>query len=213
MANPYKIVDMKTWERSLHCQIFREYVEPAFCVTFEVDCTNFKEAIEQQGLSFTLAMVYAVCKCANEIEAFRYRFVDGQVVLFERIDTAFTYLNQETGLFKVVNVPFIDSLPEYCALAQKTAREQQAYFTGPLGNDVFQCSALPWVTYTHISHTISGKNENATPLFDWGKYSERSGRLWMPVSVQAHHSFVDGLHIGQFTEKLQNFLNQPPSDL
>lgn len=29
----------------------------------------------------------------------------------------------------------------------------------------------------------------------------------MPVSVQAHHSFVDGLHIGQFTERLQDFLD------
>ena len=49
-----------------------------------------------------MAMVYAVCKCANKIEAFRYRFVDGQVVLYDKIDTAFTYLNQETDLFKVV---------------------------------------------------------------------------------------------------------------
>lgn len=55
-------------------------------------------------------MVYAVCKCANDIDAFRYRFVDGQIVLFDKIDTAFTYLNQETELFKVVNVPMIDDL-------------------------------------------------------------------------------------------------------
>ncbi len=31
----------------------------------------------------------------------------------------------------------------------------------------------------------------------------------MPVSVQAHHSFVDGIHIGRFAEKLQNYLNKP----
>lgn len=49
-------------------------------------------------------------------------------------------------------------------------------FTGPLGNDVFQCSPMPWVTYTHISHTNSGKKDNATPLFDWGKYYEKDGK-------------------------------------
>ena len=74
---------------------------------------------KEQGLSFTLAMVYAVCKCANKIEAFRYRFVDGQVVLYDRIDTAFTYLNKETNLFKVVNVPMADDLKEYCDWPQK----------------------------------------------------------------------------------------------
>ena len=63
-----------------------------------------------------------------------------------------------------------------------------------MGNDVFQCSPMPWVTYTHISHTNSGKKDNATPLFDWGKFFDRNGRIIMPVSIQAHHSFVDGLH-------------------
>lgn len=207
MSNSYQIIDMKTWERAVHCAIFRDSVEPAFCVTFEADITDFKRKVKERGLSFTLAMVHTVCACANKIEAFRYRFADAQVVLFDRIDTAFTYLNQDTGLFKVVNVPLLDDLNEYCALAARTAAEQKEYFTGPLGNDVFQCSPLPWVTYTHISHTNSGRKDNATPLFDWGKYHERDGRLLLPVSVQAHHSFVDGIHIGQFAELLQRELN------
>ena len=93
-------------------------------------------------------------------------------------------------------------------MASKTAEEQKAYFTGPLGNDVFQCSPMPWVTYTHISHTNCGKMDNATPLFDWGKFYEKDGKVRIPISVQAHHSFVDGLHIGQFVEELQKFLNE-----
>ena len=78
--------------------------------------------------------------------------------------------------------------------AGRIAREQKEYFTGPLGNDVFQCSPMPWITYTHISHTNSEKKDNATPLFDWEKYYEKDGKIVMPVSVQAHHSFVDGMN-------------------
>lgn len=110
MANSYQIIDEKTWQRAMHCAVFRNSVEPAFCVTFTADITNFKRMVKEEGLSFTMAMVYAVCRCANDIEAFRYRFVDGKVLI--------------------------------------------------------------------------------------------------PVSVQAHHSFVDGLHIGQFVEQLQRFLNE-----
>ena len=110
MADSYQIIDEKTWERAMHCAVFRNSVEPAFCVTFTADITNFKRMVKEEGLSFTMAMVYAVCRCANDIEAFRYRFVDGKVLI--------------------------------------------------------------------------------------------------PVSVQAHHSFVDGLHIGQFVEQLQRFLNE-----
>ena len=208
MANNYQVIDEKTWERAMHCMVFRDSVEPAFCVTFEADITNFKRKVQEQGFSFTMAMVYAVCRCANQIEAFRYRFLDGQVVLFDRIDTAFTYLNPGTELFKVVNVPLAGDIKEYVELATKTEQEQREYFTGPLGNDVFQCSPMPWVTYTHISHTNSGKKDNATPLFDWGKYYEKEGKIVIPISVQAHHSFVDGLHVGQFAEQLQKFFDE-----
>lgn len=208
MGNAYQIVEESTWERAIHCAVFRNSIEPAFCVTFDVDVTNFREKIRQQQLSFTLSMVYAVCSCANQIEAFRYRFVDGRVVLFDRIDTAFTYLNQESELFKVVSVPLQDTLEAYVALAARVANEQTVYFTGPLGNDIFQCSPMPWISYTHISHTNSGKKEVATPLFDWGKYHQQNDRIVMPLSVQAHHSFVDGIHVGKFAEKLQQYMNQ-----
>ena len=137
MANSYQIIDEKTWKRAMHCMVFRNSVEPAFCVTFELDITDFYKKIRAQGYSFTIAMVFAVCRCANEIEEFRYRFVDGQVVLFDKIDTAFTYLDQETELFKVVNVPMLETMKEYVEMATKAAREQTEYFTGPLGNDVF----------------------------------------------------------------------------
>ena len=206
MVNSYRIIDEATWERAMHCMVFRNSIEPAFCITFEADVTEFKKYVKNNNLSFTLAMVYAVCKCANQIEAFRYRFVDGKVVLFDNIDTAFTYLNRKTNLFKVVNAPMMDNLREYCTNAKKIADAQEVYFTGPLGNDVFQCSSMPWMTYTHISHTNSGRKDNATPLFDWGKYYEKDGRIMMPISVQAHHSFVDGIHVGKFVDSLEKYL-------
>ena len=205
--NEYKIIDQSTWKRAAHCTVFMNCVEPAFCVTFELDITEFYRNIKQEKLPFTFAMIYAVAKCANRIEEFRYRFLEGQVVLFDKIDTAFTYLDKQTELFKVVNVPFAGNMGEYCKTAKQAAEEQREYFTGPLGNDVFQFSPMPWVTYTHVSHTNSGKRDNATPLFDWGKFYERDGKLLLPFSVQAHHSFVDGLHIGRLAENLQSWLN------
>ncbi|MGM0111864.1 CatA-like O-acetyltransferase [Enterococcus sp. DIV0187] len=207
MGNQFVRIDEKNWKRAMHCQVFRNSVEPAFCVTFELDITNFLNKIREKKYSFTFALVYSVSVCANQIEEFRYRFLDGDVVLYDRIDTAFTYLNQDTELFKVVNVPLTESLEEYIVLATKTAEEQQAYFTGPLGNDVYQFSPMPWVSYTHISHTNAGKKDNATPLFDWGKYFQRDGRTLLPFSVQAHHSFVDGLHVGKLADTLQAYLD------
>lgn len=65
-----------------------------------------------------------------------------------------------------------------------------------------------WVAYTHISQNNYGQEDNATPLFDWGKYYEKAGRIVMPVSVQAHHSFMDGIHIGKIPLYFERHLDK-----
>lgn len=207
MDENYKVIDEATWKRALHCQVFRNSIEPCYCVTFELDITNFLSKIRGLKYSFTFSLIFLVSKCANDIEEFRYRFLDNHIVLFDRINTAFTYLDKDSELFKVVNVEMQDTLEEYVTIAAQKAANQKEYFTGPLGNDVFQFSPMPWVNYTHISHTNSGKKDNATPLFDWGKYVERAGKIILPFTVQVHHSFVDGIHIGKFTDALQHQLD------
>ncbi|MCI9370961.1 MAG: chloramphenicol acetyltransferase [Lachnospiraceae bacterium] len=202
-----KKIDFTQWDRTLHYQIFRNSVQPQYCVTFELDITHFLKVIKKHNYSFTFSFVFAASKCANQMKEFRYRFVNGNPVIFDKINTAFTYLNKETELFKVVHVEMTDTMEEYVSLAGEKEQAQKEYFTGPLGNDIFQFSALPWVTYTHISHTDSGNKDNATPLFDWGKYYEKDGQILLPFSVQVHHSFVDGIHIGKLADNLQHYLD------
>jgi chloramphenicol O-acetyltransferase type B len=81
----YQIIDFETWKRKEYCQIYRSAVQPQYCVSFELDVTNFKKYIKENNLPFTLAFIFAVTKCANEIEEFRYRFLDGEVVLYYRL--------------------------------------------------------------------------------------------------------------------------------
>lgn len=203
----YQIIDRKNWKRNLHCEIFQNSLEPQYCITMELDITNFLKMVRKQGYSFTFSFIYAVCKCANEIEEFRYRFLGEQVVLYDNIHTSFTYLDQESELFKFVSVPMEKEMRDYVKAAEEKVKSQREYFAAPPANDEFSFSPLPWISYTHISHTISGRPGNATPLFDWGKYFQRDGKVMMPFSVQVHHSFVDGIHVGKLAEKLQNYLD------
>ena len=46
---------------------------------------------------------------------------------------------------------------------------------------------------------------NTTPLLDWGKYWEKDVRIMVPISVQTHYSFIDGIHIGEFVDSLEKY--------
>ena len=202
-----KEIDLATWNRAAHYQIFKNSAQPQYCVTFELDITNFLQKIKARGYSFTFAFIFAVTKCANEIEEFRCRFLEGRPVIYDKINTSFTYLDNGSELFKVVNVEMQDTIEKYVLLAANTVKNQKEYFTAPMGNDIYQFSSFPWVSFTHISHTESGKKDNATPMIDWGKYFIRDEKVMLPFSVQVHHSFVDGVHIGKLAKLLQGYLN------
>lgn len=45
-------------------------------------------------------------------------------------------------------------------------------------------------------------------MFDFGKFYEKNGRKVMPFSIEVHHSFIDGYHIGLLVEKLQEALDR-----
>lgn len=205
---PYRIIDMETWDRKTHCAVFRDSTMPQYCISFDLDITHFHQKVKERGLPFSLTFLYMVAKCANDIENFRYRFQDGNVVLYDRIGTSFSYLGPGEALFKQINVDMQDSLGAFLQEAQRTIDTQTAYFTGPPGNDVFVFSAIPWISFHYISHTYSGNKDGASPLFDWGKFTRREGKLLLPFSVQVHHSFVDGIHLGRFAGSLQAQLDQ-----
>ena len=68
--NSYTLVDENNWRRREHCALFRHYVEPSYCMTVDLDITNFLRTIREEGYSFTMSFIWVVSKCANEIEEF-----------------------------------------------------------------------------------------------------------------------------------------------
>ena len=199
----YHVIDIANWPRKEHFSIFKNYLIPQYSVSFDLDISNFYIKVKQRNLPFTLSLIYIVAKCANKIENFRYRFECGKVVLYDRIGTSFTYMDQNSDLFKQINVKMQSSLQEYLRVASSTINNQIDYFIAPPGNDTFIFSPIPWVSFKNISHTFSGNKDKSAPMFDWGKYYRNDKQILLPFSVQVHHSFVDGIHIGNLYSLLQ----------
>ncbi|MEG1980060.1 MAG: CatA-like O-acetyltransferase, partial [Victivallaceae bacterium] len=172
--SPYTIIAQSTWPRAMHCQVFKRQLNPTYTVGFELDITDFKPWVKSHNYSFTLAMMHIVSRCANQLENFRYRFLNGDVVLYDKCPVNFVWLNPETELFKFVNYPFLENMTEFISGARNAAEAQTAYFIAPPANDAFIFSPLPWVSYTEKTHTFSGNSEQASPIFDWGKFFTRN---------------------------------------
>lgn len=121
----YSVINMETWPRKLHCAIFRDSLMPQYCVSFDLNITHFYREIKRRGLSFSMAFMYETAKCGNKIENFRYRFENGEVVLYDQIGTSFTYMEKGAELFKMIKVDMKDTLEEYIETAQTIIKNNQ----------------------------------------------------------------------------------------
>ena len=70
-------------------------------------------------------------------------------------------------------------------------------------------TAIPWVSFTSFMHPIDLDPVDSVPRFAWGKFFQDGALVKMPLSVQAHHALMDGVHLGRYYEKLQFYLDHP----
>ena len=68
---------------------------------------------------------------------------------------------------------------------------------------------IPWISFSSFAHARKPGKEDSVPKIVCGKYIQQNDRIKMPVSVEAHHSLMDGIQVGKFFELCQVYLNAP----
>jgi chloramphenicol O-acetyltransferase type A len=176
-----------------------------------IDITNFVAKANEQKIPFYYAMVYAATYALNQVEAFRYRIRGEQVVLHDVIHPSFTAMLEGTDLFKMVTVDMEKSIFDFTDKAKEKSDHQTDFIIlkdVEGRDDLTYITCVPWVSFTNLSHTISFNKDDSVPRLAWGKYFKEGDKILLPFSVQAHHSFVDGIHIGRYIDCFQGYLNQ-----
>lgn len=205
-------VDIETWDRKDHYRFFMCMDYPQYNLCFDLDVTDLVDTCRRHGRSFYYALLFHSMVCANRIPQFRYRARGEKVVLHDRLHPSFTDMDPDSDLFRIVHVELPDTLDAFVALATETSRAQTAPFdfTGFEGrDDLVYFTSIPWIAFTQITHPIALRREDSVPRLSWGRYREVGGRLLLPYSVQVHHAFVDGLHVGRFKAMLEEELLAP----
>ncbi|MEN6325226.1 MAG: chloramphenicol acetyltransferase [Syntrophomonas sp.] len=206
-----EIINLDTWERTTHYRFFKRMDYPHYNIGVNIDITNFFAKVEEDRIPFYYAMVYAATRALNQVKEFRYRIRGEQVILHDIIHPSFTDMSQGTDLFKMVTVDMEESILGFTRKAKEKADKQTDYFViadVEGRDDLTYITCIPWVSFTHLSHTISFNKDDSVPRLAWGKYFKDGNKILLPFSVQAHHSFVDGIHMGKYIDCLQVYLNE-----
>ena len=202
-------LDIERWPRRATYEFFKDYEDPFFNFTANVDVSAAYAFCKQNGLSFSLTALYYSLVAANQIREFRIRLVDGRLVEFDRIHATQTILNDdETFSFAYFEMKddVLDfnrsgklALEKYGDLKSLEVESDRA--------DLIYYSVIPWVSFTSFKHASRLDKNQTIPRIVFGKLFDDGSCKLIPLSVEANHRIMDGFHVGKFFNRFQEIVS------
>ncbi len=204
-------IDLQTWPRREHFQLYSGFDHPHLGLSANVDLTAFYAGVKQRGSSIAVAIAYAIARAANAIPEFRYRIRGAEVIEHEIVHPSTTILSDE-DLFSFCTFDYLEDFSDFLARATERivyVREHPGVKNEPGRDDLLYMTAIPWVSFTSFLHPLHLQPADSVPRFAWGKFFEEEEALKMPLSVQGHHALMDGVHVGRFYALVQEYFRDP----
>jgi chloramphenicol O-acetyltransferase type A len=210
-------LDLETWPRRQVFEFYLPFDKPYFNVCTRLEVTSLlRELRKRKGTSVWLTYHYLALRAANEIEPFRYRLRQGQVLVHDVINGGTTLiLPNET--FTLLYFDYAESYTKFMEGATRAVEETKngdGLFRPRHEDDArIHCTTLPWISFTSFSHARRWGREDSVPKISFGKFAQENERTLMPFSVEVHHSLMDGLHVGRYIARIEEMLAQPEAYL
>lgn len=210
-------LDIETWSRRKQFEFFKDFDNPYFNICANVDVTPLLVLTRAaKNISFFITYHFLSMKAANEVEPFRYRLRGDRVFVHDRIHAGTTLLLADES-FTFVYFDYDEDFEVFHTRAKAAVESAQAGVSRlderEGQDDLIHHSVIPWVTFTSISHARNWGRQDSVPKIAFGKYREDGKRIKMPISVEAHHALMDGLHVGRYFERLESYFSNPRSAL
>jgi chloramphenicol O-acetyltransferase type A len=207
-----RIIDVQSWNRKEHFEFFSSFDDPFFGIVSEIDCTKAYQNCKANQYSFFLYYLYQSLVAVNEIEEFRYRIDEGNVVCFDTISASST-IGREDGTFGYSNIHYAPTFDEFIVNANKEIEAVKKSSGIRLNDeakrlDTIHYTSLPWFKLNSITHPRNFKYKDSVPKISFGKYYEQNGKKIMNVAINAHHGLMDGIHIGSYLKLYQKLMDE-----
>src|SRR5437867_12400307 len=119
-------LDVTNWPRRDLFEFFLGYDNPYFNICTRLDITKLLKLLRPRpGISVSLAYHYFALRVGNEIEPFRYRLRDGQVIIHEVIHGGTTVLLPNES-FTFAYFDYDENFARFMLAAQRSVSEAQA---------------------------------------------------------------------------------------
>ncbi len=201
-------LDVENWPRRTAYDFFSDFDDPFFNFTANIDITGLYRFVKENGLSISLSAIYYLMTAANGIREFRIRLLEGRLVEFDRVHATETILNDdETFSFAYFEIkPDVFEFDAAGKIALEKYKRLKTFDVESHRIDLIYFSVIPWVSFTSFKHPSRLDRTQTIPRVVVGKIFDDGPAKKIPLSIEANHMIMDGLHVGKLFNRFQEMI-------
>ena len=202
-----RIIDPKETTRAMAFELWMKAPNPMVTFFKTLDVTNLIRVSRRRGLKFNMLLDWCIGKAAAGVKEFYILPVGDQLIAYDSIAVN-TIVKNRTGEVSSCDILFTEDLDGFNReYLEHTARVAETCVDRDLSENsmVIGTSAI---IDTEIDGAV-GMNSGIfnNPFLIWGRWRRRFLRYRLPISLQFHHTQMDGAHAGRFLERVQQEIN------
>lgn len=206
-----QILELSTWKRKQHYEYFKSFKQPFFSVTANIPISPLWKVTKQEKLSFLQTSLFFVLKTADKVEEFRSRIIaEDTIVIHDHVGVGTTLFNDDKT-FRYAVFEHQETFAEFSKSATQITQIPQGQLFN--GHSVIQHdnlvyhSSFPWGSFTSFTDARGDTAFDSVPRIVSGKVFSQNGDFYLPLGIEVNHALVDGYHVGQFFNILEELCN------
>ena len=174
-------------------------------VTFfkTIDVTRIVKVSSKRGYKFNMLLDYCIGRAASTVKEFYLLPVGDKLMQYDLIAVN-TIVKNKDGEVSSCDILYTESLEKFnLQYLEHTAQVAETCQDRDLSDDCMVIGTSAIID-TEIDGAV-GMNSGIfnNPFLIWGRYRKKWFRYELPISLQFHHTQMDGAHAGRFLANLQ----------
>ena len=200
------VIDPRETTRAEAYDLWMNAPNPMVTFFKTLDVTPLYRLSRRHGYKFNMLLCWCIGKAASGIKEFYTLPVGRELWQYDSIAVN-TIVKNKNGEVSSCDVPFSTSLAKFNTDYLRLTREAAETCAN---HDLTESMVIGTsaIVDTEIDGAV-GMNSGIfnNPFLIWGKYHKGIFRTTLKLSLQFHHTQMDGAHAGRFLELLQSNIN------
>ena len=202
-----KEIDPKETSRAQAFELWMMAPNPMVTFFKTVDVTRLVRMSRKKGYKFNMLLDWCIGKAASTIKEFYLLPVGDKLMQYNNLAVN-TIVKNNTGEVSSCDILYTDDIDQFNRqYLEYTSMVAESRNDRDLSGECMVIGTSAIID-TEIDGAV-GMNSGIfnNPFLIWGRYRKKCLRYKLPISIQFHHTQMDGAHVGKFLANLQEVIN------